>query len=79
MMEVLWAGAGNASRLRALVKDGRYHGARIIDIEPSEHFGVDPLSILWTHGPKAELADGSGAPRCVARARRDGGVGWGAA
>jgi len=54
MMEVLWAGAGNASRLRALVKDGRYHGARIIDIEPSEYFGADPLSILWTHGGKAE-------------------------
>ena len=54
MMEVLWAGAGNASRLRALVKDGRYHGARIIDIEPSEYFGADPLSILWTSGTKAE-------------------------
>jgi predicted acylesterase/phospholipase RssA len=54
MMEVLWAGAGNASRLRALVKDGQYHGARIIDIEPSEYLGADPVSILWTHGPKAE-------------------------
>jgi predicted acylesterase/phospholipase RssA len=54
MMEVLWAGAGNASRLRALVKNGQYHGARIVDIEPSEYFGADPVSILWTHGPKAE-------------------------
>jgi NTE family protein len=54
MMEVMWAGAGNASRLRALVKDGRYHGARVIDIEPSEYLGADPLSILWTHRPKAE-------------------------
>lgn len=54
MMEVLWAGAGNASRLRALVKDGRYHGARIVDIEPSEYLGADPVSILWTRRPKAE-------------------------
>ena len=54
MLEVLWAGAGKASRLRALLKNGRYHGARIIDLEPSEYFGVDPLSILWTSATKAE-------------------------
>lgn len=52
-MEILWAQAGNSSRLRALVKDGHYHGVRIIDIEPSEHLGADPFSILWTRSAKA--------------------------
>ena len=54
MMEILWAGAGNASRLRALVHDGQYHGAKIIDIEPGEYLGADPVSILWTQPSKAE-------------------------
>jgi NTE family protein len=54
MMEVLWAGAGNASRLRALVKDGRYHGARIVDIEPSEYLGADPVRIMWTNSSRAQ-------------------------
>jgi len=53
MMEVLWAGQGNSNRERALVDRGVYHGARIIDIEPREHLGTDPVSILWTSPHKA--------------------------
>ncbi len=53
MMEVMWAGQGNSNRERALVERGTYHGARIIDIEPQEYLGSDPVSILWTSPHKA--------------------------
>ncbi len=53
MMEVMWAGQGNSNRERALVDRGTYHGARIVDIEPHEHLGTDPVSILWTSPHKA--------------------------
>ncbi|MFI5351854.1 MAG: patatin-like phospholipase family protein [Candidatus Binatales bacterium] len=53
MMEVMWAGQGNSNRERALVDRGTYHGARIVDIEPREYLGTDPVSILWTSPHKA--------------------------
>lgn len=54
LMQVMWANQGNSSRARALMNRGSYHGARIVDIEPSEHLGSDPVSILWTSPPKAK-------------------------
>ncbi len=54
MMEVMWAGQGNSNRERALVDRGTYHGARIVDIEPHEYLGTDPVSILWTSPHKAK-------------------------
>jgi predicted acylesterase/phospholipase RssA len=54
MMEVMWASQGNSTRARALIDDGSYHGARIVDIEPREYLGTDPVSILWTSPGKAK-------------------------
>ncbi len=54
MMEVMWANQGNSSRARALISRGSYHGARIVDIEPREYLGADPVSIMWTWPPKAK-------------------------
>lgn len=53
LLEVMWAHQGNSSRVRALINRGSYHGARIIDVEPREYLGADPLSILWTSPSKA--------------------------
>jgi predicted acylesterase/phospholipase RssA len=54
MMEVMWANQGNSSRARALIDRGSYHGAKIVEIEPRDHLGADPVSILWTWPPKAK-------------------------
>jgi NTE family protein len=54
LMEVMWAHQGNSSRVRALIDRGYYHGAHIVDIEPKEYLGTDPISILWTSPPKAK-------------------------
>ena len=54
MLEVLWATAGNSSRLRARVVAGKYHGARVHDIRPSEYLGANPISILLTYPSKAK-------------------------
>jgi NTE family protein len=54
LMEVMWANQGNSSRVRALIRRGSYHGARIFDIEPNEYLGANPVSILWSWPGKAK-------------------------
>ena len=54
LMEVMWATAGNSSRIRALFPPGGlYHGARVIDVQPSEYLGANPVSVLWSYPRKA--------------------------
>ncbi len=54
LMEVMWAHQGNSTRVRAPIDRGSYRGARIVDIEPGEYLGTNPVSILWSWPPKAK-------------------------
>jgi NTE family protein len=54
MMEVMWATMGNSTRLRARIQGGKYQGVRIYDVQPSEYFGANPISILLGYPKKSK-------------------------
>ena len=73
-MDVMWRTIGNMGYLNALMHDGKFHGARVTVIEPTEQWsGFGPLAVFQAYPSKNQTLMAHGyrdAKRVLATMRR---------
>ena len=74
-MDVMWRTIGNMGYLNALMNDGKFHGARVTVIEPTEEWsGFGPLAVFQAYPAKNRTLMAHGyrdAKRVLALQRRE--------